>query len=66
MEFAYEGGGMGKGGTATLYLDGVQIGAGKVAATAAMVFSADDTCDIVRTARSWPRTTRSRTSSPGR
>jgi arylsulfatase A-like enzyme len=48
MEFAYEGGGLGKGGTATLYLDGAKVGEGTVAGTAAMVFSADDTCDIGR------------------
>jgi arylsulfatase len=48
MEFAYEGGGIGKGGTATLYLDGKKIGEGRVEATAAMVFSADDGCDIGR------------------
>src|SRR5260370_29779936 len=48
MEFAYEGGGLGKGGTATLYVDGKQVGVGKVAATAAMVFSADDGCDVGR------------------
>jgi len=46
MEFAYAGGGLGKGGTATLYLDGKKVGEGKVAATAAMVFSADDGCDV--------------------
>ncbi|HEX2513600.1 MAG TPA: arylsulfatase, partial [Chloroflexota bacterium] len=46
MEFAYDGGGLGKGGTATLYLDGEQIGSGRVDATAAMIFSADDTCDV--------------------
>jgi len=46
MEFAYDGGGLGKGGTATLYLDGVEIGADQIAGTAAMVFSADDTCDV--------------------
>jgi arylsulfatase A-like enzyme len=46
MEFAYDGPGMGKGGTATLYLDGVKVGEGNVAATAAMIFSADDTCDV--------------------
>jgi arylsulfatase A-like enzyme len=46
MEFAYEGGGLGKGGTATLYVDGDAAGSGKVAATAAMVFSADDGCDV--------------------
>jgi arylsulfatase len=46
MEFAYAGPGLGKGGTATLYLDGVEVGSGEVAATAAAVFSADDTCDV--------------------
>jgi arylsulfatase len=46
MEFAYAGGGLGKGGTATLYVDGKKVGAGKVAATAAMIFSADDGCDV--------------------
>ena len=46
MEFAYDGGGLGKGGTASLYLDGEQVGEGRVDATAAMVFSADDTCDV--------------------
>jgi arylsulfatase A-like enzyme len=46
MEFTYDGGGLGKGGTVRLYLDGEQVGEGRVAATAAMVFSADDTCDV--------------------
>ena len=46
MEFAYAGGGLGKGGTATLFIDGKQVGEGKVAATAAMIFSADDGCDV--------------------
>jgi arylsulfatase A-like enzyme len=47
MEFAYDGGGLGKGGTATLFIDGKKSGAGvKVPATAAMVFSADDGCDV--------------------
>jgi arylsulfatase A-like enzyme len=46
MEFAYAGGGLGKGGKVTLYTDGKKVGEGDVAATAAMVFSADDGCDI--------------------
>jgi arylsulfatase len=46
VEFDYDGPGLGKGGTATLYLDGDKVGEGKVAATAAMIFSADDTCDV--------------------
>lgn len=48
MEFAYEGGGLGKGGTATLYVDGTKVGECHVAATAALVFSADDGCDVGR------------------
>jgi arylsulfatase len=48
MEFAYDGPGMGKGGTVSLYIDGESVGEGKVAATAAIIFSADDTCDIGR------------------
>jgi len=46
MEFAYDGGGLGKGGTVTLYTDGKKVGEGKIAATLAMVFSADDGCDV--------------------
>jgi hypothetical protein len=46
MEFAYDGGGLGKGGTVSLFVDGQQIGDGKIAATAPMIFSADDTCDV--------------------
>ena len=46
MEFAYDGGGLGKGGTASLYVDGKKVGEGKIGATAAMVFSADDGCDV--------------------
>jgi arylsulfatase A-like enzyme len=46
MEFAYEGGGLGKGGTVTMYIDGEPVGKGTVAATAAVIFSADDTCDV--------------------
>jgi arylsulfatase len=46
MEFAYAGGGLGKGGTVTLYVDGKKVGEGKVAASAAMIFSADDGCDV--------------------
>ncbi|BCJ75817.1 arylsulfatase [Catellatospora sp. IY07-71] len=46
MEFVYDGGGLGKGGTVLLYLDGVQVGEGRVDATVPMVFSADETTDI--------------------
>jgi arylsulfatase A-like enzyme len=43
LEFAYDGGGLGKGGTATLYLDGKQIGEGRVEHTHSSVFAADAT-----------------------
>jgi arylsulfatase A-like enzyme len=46
MQFAYDGGGLGKGGTATLYLDGSEIGNGRVDATVPMAFSADETTDV--------------------
>ena len=46
MEFDYDGPGLGKGGTVSLFVDGEQVGEGTVAATAAMIFSADDTCDV--------------------
>lgn len=46
MEFAYAGGGLGKGGKVTLYTDGKKVGEGDVAMTQAMVFSADDGCDV--------------------
>jgi arylsulfatase len=46
MEFAYAGGGLGKGGTATLFIDGKKVGSGSIPTTAAVIFSADDGCDI--------------------
>ena len=46
MEFAYAGGGLGKGGMATLLVDGKKVGEGEIPMTQAMVFSADDGCDI--------------------
>lgn len=46
MEFAYDGGGLAKGGTVTLYVDGQRAGEGRVEQTEPMVFSADETCDV--------------------
>ncbi|WP_019180325.1 arylsulfatase [Microbacterium yannicii] len=46
MEFAYDGGGLAKGGDVTLYYDGESVGSGRVEATQAMVFSADETTDV--------------------
>jgi arylsulfatase A-like enzyme len=48
MEFAYDGGGLAKGGTVTLYLDGDQVGQGRVEATVPLIFSADETADVGR------------------
>ena len=39
MEFAYDGGGLAKGGNVTLYVDGKKAGEGRVAATEPMIFS---------------------------
>jgi arylsulfatase A-like enzyme len=46
MEFAYDGGGLAKGGDVTLYYDGAQVGAGRVEATQPFIFSADETTDV--------------------
>jgi arylsulfatase A-like enzyme len=46
IEFAYDGGGLGKGGNVTLFVDGKAAGSGRVEQTEMMVFSADETCDI--------------------
>ena len=46
VEFAYDGGGLAKGGNVTLYYDGNAVGTGRVEATQPMVFSADETTDI--------------------
>jgi arylsulfatase len=48
MEFAYDGGGLGKGGDVTLYLDGDKVGEGRVEHTVPMLFSADETLDLGR------------------
>jgi arylsulfatase len=46
MEFAYDGGGLAKGGDVTLYYDGAPVGVGRVGLTQPMVFSADETTDV--------------------
>ncbi|MGA9870469.1 MAG: arylsulfatase [Rhodococcus sp. (in: high G+C Gram-positive bacteria)] len=45
-EFAYDGGGLAKGGNVTLFYDGAIAGTGRVEQTQPMVFSADETTDI--------------------
>ncbi|WP_156686621.1 arylsulfatase [Mycobacterium sp. Marseille-P9652] len=46
MEFAYDGGGLAKGGTVTLYYDGEPVGSGRVEITIPMAYSADEACDV--------------------
>ena len=46
MEFTYDGGGLGKGGDVNLFVDGDQVGKGRVEATVPMLFSADETTDL--------------------
>ena len=48
MEFAYDGGGVGKGGAVTLYYDGNKVGSGRVDQTQAFIYSADETTDVGR------------------
>jgi hypothetical protein len=45
-EFAYDGGGPGKGGSVTLYCGGKAVGKRRVDQTQGFVFSADETTDI--------------------
>jgi arylsulfatase A-like enzyme len=45
-EFAYDGGGLGKGGTVSLFVDGGKVGAGRVERTQAIIFSPDETMDV--------------------
>ena len=46
MEFAYDGGGLAKGGDVKLYYDGVEVAYGRVDATQPFIFSADETTDV--------------------
>ena len=46
VEFAYDGGGLAKGGDVTLFYDGKPVGSGRVEITQPLVFSADETTDI--------------------
>jgi hypothetical protein len=46
LEFSYDGGGLGKGGTASLFIDGQPAGTGRVDRTAGYLFSLDETSDV--------------------
>ncbi len=46
LDFAYDGGGPGKGGVATLSVDGQPVAQGRIEHTQAAIFSADETADV--------------------
>jgi hypothetical protein len=46
LDFAYDGGGVGKGGTATLFVNGKPVAEGRVEKTQPNIFSADETADV--------------------
>ncbi len=46
LDFEYDGGGPGKGGMATLSVDGQQVARGRIQRTQPNVFSADETADV--------------------
>jgi arylsulfatase len=46
FDFAYDGGGPGKGGVGTLFVNGEKVAEGKIANTQAGIFSADETADV--------------------
>jgi len=48
MEFTYDGGGLGKGGTAAVFIDGAKGGEGRVDNTEPMMFSGDEGADVGR------------------
>ncbi|MGH7925228.1 MAG: arylsulfatase, partial [Candidatus Binatus sp.] len=46
LDFKYDGGGVGKGGTGTLYVNDQQVGQGRIDKTQAFIFSGDETEDV--------------------
>ncbi len=46
FDFAYDGGGPGKGGLGTLFINGEKVGQGRVEKTQPGMFSADETADV--------------------
>ncbi len=46
FDFAYDGGGMGKGGNGTLYVNGTKVAEGRIERTQPIIFSVDDTADV--------------------
>ena len=46
FDFAYDGGGLAKGGLGTIYINDEKVGEGRIEHTQPMVFSADETADV--------------------
>ncbi len=46
FDFEYDGGGPGKGGDGTIFVDGIQVAQGRIDQTQAIIFSADETADV--------------------
>jgi arylsulfatase len=46
LDFVYDGGGLGKGGMATLLVDGNAVATGRIERTQPNIFSADETADV--------------------
>ena len=46
FEFAYDGGGVGKGGVGTLFVNGKKVATGRIEQTQCCVFSADEGADV--------------------
>jgi len=46
MNFDYDGSGIGKGGTATILVNGKEAGSGRIERTQGMIFSADETAGV--------------------
>jgi hypothetical protein len=46
LDFAYDSGGLGKGGKATLYVNGKSVSEARVEKTQPNIFSADETADV--------------------
>ena len=46
FDFAYDGGGMGKGGTGTLSVNDTKVAEGRIERTVPIIFSTDDTFDV--------------------
>ena len=46
LDFVYDGGGVGKGGMATLSVNGETVAEGRIEKTQPLIFSADETADV--------------------